>query len=178
MPTANLIPGSPEEALGFMREVNCPPQVIAHCRSVAATARRMAENIHSMPVNIELVCIGALIHDIGRAQTHSIKHAVIGADMARQLEFSEPVINIIERHVGAGITKKEAILLGLPPKNYCPITLEEKIVAHADNLTRGTRPQSLQECLEHLRQQSVDQRVLQRITHLHEELTSLHSRPL
>ena len=49
------------------------------------------------------------------------------------------MLNIIERHIGAGITKDEAKILGLPEKSYVPQTLEEKIVAHADNLISGTK---------------------------------------
>ena len=48
------------------------------------------------------------------------------------------MLNIIERHIGAGITKEEAKSLGLPERSYMPQTLEEKIVAHADNLISGT----------------------------------------
>lgn len=48
------------------------------------------------------------------------------------------VIRIVERHVGAGIPDDEADTLGLPPGNYMPETLEEKIVAHADNLINGS----------------------------------------
>ncbi len=51
-----------------------------------------------------------------------------------QLGLPETIVNIIERHLGAGIPKDEAIILGLPPKDYMPMSLEEKIVAHADNL--------------------------------------------
>ena len=30
------------------------------------------------------------------------------------------------------------MILGLPPMDYMPLTFEEKIVAHADNLINGT----------------------------------------
>ena len=36
--------------------------------------------------------------------------------------------------MGAGITSEEAEKIGLPPGEYIPETLEEKIVAHSDNL--------------------------------------------
>ena len=52
--------------------------------------------------------------------------------------YSDDVLHIIERHIGAGITEEEAIKLGLPEKSYVPVTLEEKIVAHADNLVSGS----------------------------------------
>jgi uncharacterized protein (TIGR00295 family) len=57
-----------------------------------------------------------------------------GAKIAIELGLPLSIVNIIERHVGAGIPFEEAENLGLPPKDYIPITLEEKIVSHADNL--------------------------------------------
>ena len=81
---------------------------------------------------------GALLHDIGRSRTHGITHAVEGVEIARGYGYGDDVLNIIERHIGAGITKKEAEELNLFEKSYVPETLEEKIVAHADNLISGT----------------------------------------
>ena len=53
--------------------------------------------------------------------------------------YPEEVQNIVERHIGAGITEEESVKLGLPKKSYIPQTIEEKIVAHADNLLSGTK---------------------------------------
>ena len=52
-------------------------------------------------------------------------------------------VNLLEKiinngSVEAGITREEAVKLGLPEKSYLPQTLEEKIVAHADNLVSGS----------------------------------------
>jgi len=88
-------------------------------------------------VNLELVEIGALLHDIGRAKTHTVHHAITGAEIARSLDLPEPVISIIKRHVGGGITQKEAKKLGWPKDIYTPQTLEEKIVSYADKLIEG-----------------------------------------
>ncbi len=79
-----------------------------------------------------------LLHDIGRTKTHTIKHAVVGAEILRNLNFPDEIVNITIKHIGAGIPPKEAEILGLPPGDYMPHTLEEKIVAHADNLVNGT----------------------------------------
>ena len=87
----------------------------------------------------ELIRKGALLHDIGRSRTHSIRHAIEGAEIAKKYGYPIEVLNIIERHIGAGITAEEAVKLGLPEKSYVPQTLEEKIVAHADNLISGTK---------------------------------------
>jgi uncharacterized protein len=53
--------------------------------------------------------------------------------------FSEQLVLIIERHIGAGITAAEAVRLGIPQKDYLPLTVEEKIVSYADNLANGVR---------------------------------------
>ena len=57
----------------------------------------------------------------------------------REYGYPEEVQNIVERHIGAGLSEDEAIKLGLPKKSYIPQTIEEKIVAHADNLISGTK---------------------------------------
>ena len=72
------------------------------------------------PVNTFLVKNGALLHDIGRVKTHGIEHAVIGARILKDLGYSKEIVNIVERHIGAGIPIKEAKSLGLPPKDYLP----------------------------------------------------------
>ena len=94
-------------------------------------ALRIAEKTQA---NLELVEAGALLHDIGRSQTHGIRHGVEGATIARQLGLPERIVLIIERHVGAGIPREEAVQVELPEKDYLPVSLEEKIVCHADNL--------------------------------------------
>lgn len=58
----------------------------------------------------------------------------MGSRILKELGFDNKVCNIALRHIGAGIPKEEAEMLGLPPKDYIPLSLEEKIVAHADNL--------------------------------------------
>jgi uncharacterized protein len=55
---------------------------------------------------------------------------------------------IIERHIGAGITAPEAVRLGLPQKDYLPLTTEEKIVSYADNLISGVNEMPFHEALD------------------------------
>lgn len=88
-------------------------------------------------IDIRLVEAGALLHDIGRSQSHEVDHAVRGAEIARDLGLPDKVIRIIERHIGAGIPEEEAREIGLPDGKYIPFTLEEKIVAYADKLIAG-----------------------------------------
>jgi uncharacterized protein (TIGR00295 family) len=127
---------TPAECLQLLRVAGCSDEVITHCKAVRRVAVRIAKKAHA---NIQLVEAGALLHDIGRSKTQGIMHGVEGAEIARRLGLPESLVNIIERHLGAGIPKDEAIALGLPPKDYMPITLEEKIVAHADNLIENNQ---------------------------------------
>jgi uncharacterized protein len=129
-----------EEALSILKSL-CSKDVVEHCLAVSEYAYEIALAIknNGYDVDVELVKLGGLLHDIGRSKTHGIEHGVAGAEILRNLGFDERVALIAERHIGAGITKEEAIELGLPPKDYLPVTLEEKIVAHADNLIFGTK---------------------------------------
>ena len=128
----------------------CPGEVVAHCTVVSRTALALAERL-KVAVDRELVRQGGLFHDIGRSRTHGIEHAVAGVEIARGLGFGEALMNIIERHIGAGITAAEAARLGLPKKDYLPLTVEEKLVSYADNLTSGTRVMQFHEALDRFR---------------------------
>ena len=121
----------------ILKKEKTPQKVIDHSIAVHNKALKIAENFPDADLN--LIKKGALLHDIGRSKTHGISHAVEGREIASRYGYGEDVLNIIERHIGAGITKKEAKELGLFEKSYVPETLEEKIVAHADNLISGTK---------------------------------------
>lgn len=120
--------------INILKEEGCPDWVIAHSILVCKIAKEIAKNFN---VDTELITQGALLHDIGRSKTNGIDHGIIGAELAIKHNFSKEIANIIEKHIGSGISKEEAIKLGLPPKSYIPTTIEEKIVSHADNLTNG-----------------------------------------
>jgi uncharacterized protein len=125
----------------------CSTDVVAHCTAVSTAALTIAGKCKTR-VDRELVRQGGLFHDIGRARTHGIGHALAGAEIAAKLGFSKPLVLIIERHIGAGITAAEAARLGLPQKDYLPLTNEEKIVSYADNLTNGVREMPFYEALD------------------------------
>lgn len=123
--------------LELLKKEHTPDNVIKHCQAVYRKAMKIAANFDN--VDEDLIRKGALLHDIGRSRTHGITHAIEGVEIAREYGYPQDVLNIIERHIGAGITTEEAAKLGLPEKSYIPETLEEKIVAHADNLVSGSK---------------------------------------
>ncbi|RMF91760.1 MAG: HDIG domain-containing protein, partial [Methanobacteriota archaeon] len=106
--------------------------MIEHCAAVSDLAMELAERLN-IPVDRDLLFMGAMLHDIGRGRTNSIKHAVAGAEAARRAGVPEEVGRIRGRQVGAGLTGEEARSLGLPPGEYMPQTPEEIIVSYADN---------------------------------------------
>lgn len=116
----------------ILKSLNCPSHLIHHSITVCKKAVQLSSNFNE--IDIELIKTGAILHDIGRCRTNGINHAIVGAKMLKELGFGDDVANIALRHIGAGIPKEEARVLGLPPKDYIPLSKEEKIVAHADNL--------------------------------------------
>ena len=160
---------SRDEALRLLREHGCEDDVIAHCEAVSALAVKIAKRCRA---KLELVEIGGLLHDLGRCRSHTLTHAVEGANLATELRLPEPLVRIIERHIGAGISRKEAERLGLPKKDYTPRTLEEKIVAHADNLISGSRRTGIEEAVSHIARKGEHEAAL-KIMRLHEELSRI-----
>jgi uncharacterized protein len=87
-----------------------------------------------VPLDLELIERGALLHDLGKARTHAIEHGQIGAEIGRSLGIPEAVTAIMEKHIRGGLSVEEAKELGLPVKDYTLRRLEEKIVIYADRL--------------------------------------------
>ncbi|MCW4053385.1 MAG: HDIG domain-containing protein [Candidatus Bathyarchaeota archaeon] len=127
---------SREQALQILRENHCPNKVIDHCEAVTKLALETAKLLEKRGLKIDfaLVEIGALLHDIGRSKTHTVHHAVVGAEIAKSVGLPDSVVSIIKRHVGGGIAASEAEELGWQEDVYFPITLEEKVVSYADKL--------------------------------------------
>lgn len=151
----------------FLARAGCGRSVIAHARAVSDLTLRFTNNTL---VNRDLVLAGAMLHDIGRGVTHGIDHAQRGAALARSLDLDEHIVAIIERHIGAGMTADECSLERLIPRDCLPATIEEKIVANADNLVHGDRPGTVVETLQkgtHLKR-----RIRKRIYRLYLEMES------
>ncbi|MDD3857550.1 MAG: HDIG domain-containing protein [Methanoculleus sp.] len=153
------------DCIDLLRRARCSDGVIAHCRAV----RDLALTYASDPlVDRDLVETGALLHDIGRGVTHDLCHAEAGGEICRSFGLDEAVAAIVERHIGAGLTADESSLLRLVPRDCMPRTLEEKIVAHADNLVKGTRVIALEERLQ--RAVALPRRQRKRICRLGQEM--------
>lgn len=164
-----------DEAIRLLEESGCASNVIEHCKEVASLAIEIAKKAKAAgkEVDLELVEAGALLHDAGRCRTHEISHAVEGFRLAMSRGIEPEVAEIIKRHIGAGVSKEEAKKLGLPEDDYFPRSPEEKIVAHADNLVKGTRRITIQERMELMHKKNVSEHVVQRVKKLAEEVEGL-----
>lgn len=166
-------------AINLLKSEGCNEDVIEHCIAVSKLAIKVAKKIaKKLPVDIELVKIGALLHDLGRSKTHGIKHGIEGANIVRRLEIDENIkeklAKICERHIGAGISKEEAKILGLEEKDYIPETIEEKIVAHCDNLIDGTKKVKIEKTIAKFEERlGKDHEAIKRIKKLNDEIELL-----
>lgn len=165
---------SREQALNILKENKCSAKVMDHCVAVAALAVETAQKLQKkgLKINVPLVEVGALLHDLGRTKTHSINHAVVGAQIAQSAGLPDSVVKIIKRHVGGGITPKEAAEFGWPKDEYTPQTLEEKIVSNADKLIEQSKVADIQATIDQLRAEGKPE-AAERVRKLHEEIRGL-----
>ena len=166
--TVELFPND-KDCLRILKENGADERILNHSQAVRKLAVTLSEKCGA---NTRLVSAGALLHDIGRTKTQGIDHAYRGADILRELRVDNRIILIVEKHTGAGIPAEEAVPLGLPERDFIPWTLEEKIVAHSDNLFSGTLKIKLEEVLAKYRDKNL-LAAAERIEDLHKELSKL-----
>ena len=135
------------EALKLLGRSGCSEGIRKHCLAVSKQAVKLAKSLQERgyDVDLQFVETAGLLHDIGRSVTHGIRHGIGGANM---LKDYPRYARVCERHIGAGIGKDEAKKLGLPARDYIPRTLEEEIIAHADNMTEGSKVVSIDETIQ------------------------------
>ncbi len=166
MPSNNF--PSYREALYLLKDSGCDDRLINHVKAVSRYAVEIAK--FRGDVDVELVRIGALLHDIGRCRSNGVDHGVTGGKLLRSYGVDERIAQIAEKHVGAGITAREAVDLHLPPGHYMPKTLEEKIVAAVDNLIEGTRRVTIEKAEADFRVKLEGHPAAKRVRKLHNEV--------
>jgi uncharacterized protein len=162
-------------AIKFLMKTGCSKKVVEHCKAVADFAVEIAEACKKkgLEVNVDLVRIGALLHDVGRAETHMVDHGIVGVHIASEWTLPKAVLSIIERHVGSGISKSEAAKLGWPVKSYIPRTVEERIVAYADKLIEGSQRVSVEMAVNRFRlDKDISEVSVQRLKKWHKEFSN------
>ncbi len=170
---SNQLPNR-EQAIKLLQENDCPPQVIQHCLAVAQFAIGLAHRLKEkgIKIDVQIVEAGALLHDLGRSKTHKVDHSLVGSQIAQKIGLPQPIVNIVKRHVGAGITDEEAKLLGWPKDVYVPQTIEEKVVSYSDKRIDQGKVVPIETEIERLRKDGMIE-AGERVRRLHEEITNL-----
>lgn len=118
--------------------------LLRHSRQVAGRALTIAYAHPEWDVDLRFIYEGSMLHDIGIIKTKAegilchgnepyLCHGRIGAEMLRA-EGLERHARVAERHTGTGLSAQQILArnLPLPPFDFVPETLEEKIICYAD----------------------------------------------
>lgn len=152
--------------------------VLRHSKAVQKVALKIAKKIKN--IDIEFIKTASLLHDIGRFRCPpgrlTFKHGVIGAKILRKENLNKYAF-VAERHLGAGISKKDIIeqKLNLPLKDYIPKTKEEKIIAHADNLISDNKEITPKKAIERFRKE-LGEKVAKKIKRLNDDINRIKCR--
>ncbi len=130
-----------EQAMALHAKCGTREYTIRHCQAVTMAAKMIAEEFRRQgrDIDVDVVVAGALLHDIGRSMIQTVAHGVVGADILEKEGVDKVVVEIVRRHVGAGISPEEAERLGLPALDLVPRTIEERIVCFADKMVDADR---------------------------------------
>ena len=118
--------------------------LLKHSEDVAQKVLEIAEAHPEFHLDRQFLYEAAMLHDIGILYVdapgiccHGTKpyicHGMLGAELL-QNEGLPAHARVAERHTGTGLTKEEILRqsLPLPPRDFVPETLEEKIICYAD----------------------------------------------
>ena len=118
--------------------------LLKHSEDVAQKVLEIAEAHPEFHLDRQFLYEAAMLHDIGILYVdapgiccHGTKpyicHGMLGAELLRN-EGLPAHARVAERHTGTGLTKEEILRqsLPLPPCDFVPETLEEKIICYAD----------------------------------------------
>ena len=118
--------------------------LLKHSEDVAQRVLEIAEAHPEFHLDRQFLYEAAMLHDIGILYVDApgicchgtnpyICHGMLGAELLRN-EGLPAHARVAERHTGTGLTKEEILRqsLPLPPRDFVPETLEEKIICYAD----------------------------------------------
>ncbi|MCQ2311182.1 MAG: HDIG domain-containing protein [Paludibacteraceae bacterium] len=141
--------------------------LLTHSTQVRDRALEIGHRLVQQGQSIDLAFVeeAAMLHDIGIMYcdapkiycfgTHKyIEHGFLGAELLRK-EGLPRHARVAERHTGSGITIEQVIReeLPIPTQDYCPETIEEKLVCYADkffsksHLDKEVSPQKVRETI-------------------------------
>ena len=153
------------QALSLHEKYGSDERIVEHCRLVAKVSLILSEALAERGKSIDrnATLAGALLHDIGRSRTHAVEHGYVGASMLEQEGVDGVVVEIVRRHVGAGISAEEAVSLGFPKGDYVPRTLEQKVVCFSDKMVSSNSVRPFEEEVKRFVRKGHDVETLRRL---------------
>lgn len=161
----------------FVARAGVSQEVVRHMEAVAigCTAAGTLLRRRGIACDFRLLLRAALIHDVGRARTHGVEHGDVGAAMCREAGY-EAEAELVESHVGAGLSAAEAAKLGLSARDRIPRTREGRFLAAVDNLVCGSlivdRQYLHEDWTKKTERWSLPPEVMQGVIRLHDELST------
>lgn len=150
--------------------------VLKHSKVVQKLALDIGKRVKDVDLNF--IKTSSLLHDIGRfkhgpGSKDSVKHGIAGADILREEGLFDHA-SVAERHLGAGISKEDIIEQGLelPLQDYIPVSKEEKIICHADNLVEFYKEVSLPKAIERY-EKGLGKKVAKKVKKLAEDVEGM-----
>jgi len=141
--------------------------LLTHSRQVTDRALELGRKLIEKGIAVDLPFVeeAAMLHDIGiifcsapriycKGPHTYIEHGYLGAELLRQ-EGYPCHARVAERHTGSGITIEQVVReeLPIPEQDYCPETIEEKLICYADkffsksHLGEEVSPQKVRESI-------------------------------
>ena len=132
--------------------------VHSHCETVWRIAEQLLDRRRldkDAGIDVELVRVGCLLHDIGVYRLYDadggfdhagyIRHGILGHEILAAEGFPEAVCRFCSHHTGVGLTREDVRRQGLPlpVADYLAETAEEELVMYADKFHSKSDPPRL-----------------------------------
>lgn len=127
--------------------------VYTHCEIVSRIAEQLISH-SSLRVDVNLVKVGSLLHDIGVYRLYDtdgrldharyVMHGILGHELLREEGLPDVICRFCSCHTGMGISRDDVVRqrLPLPPADYLAESNEEMLVMYADKFHSKSDPPS------------------------------------
>ena len=91
-----IVDPSLEEVRLLLNDYLSDSNIIRHCEATRQKALRIAKILSAkIQIDFDLVSIGALLHDLGRARTHDVTHGYVGGKLLELYDYPASIVNIV-----------------------------------------------------------------------------------
>lgn len=148
---------SSEQAVEILEKYGKKSAWTKHCFAVADLTLKAGLILKRYrPIDCDFLWSAALLHDIGRYKTHDpIIHGIEGYKLLIKMGH-EKEANICASHILFGLKAEEAVLFGLPNRDFIPQTIEEKLIPLVDFMIEYDRPTTLDKRFLSLRKRNME----------------------